>query len=97
MNKKVVISVLLCFMVWFLVTVSSIIHEVVHMHQAGFDYTEVCFLGRSGDLEGWVESTKFYNITDVQREAYEEEAEAISSISIILLAMLFGGYLGLMW
>ena len=76
--------------VYFLVTSVYIVHETVHLFQAKFDYSEVCFLGRNGDAFGWVRSSNF---PDGNLESTANLTDSAYMISSSILMGIFVGKL----
>jgi hypothetical protein len=74
--------------VYFLVTSVYIIHETVHLFQAKFDYSEVCFLGRKDDAFGWVRSSKFPD-GDLESTASLTDGTYMI-VSSVLMGIFFG-------
>jgi hypothetical protein len=84
-GKSILIFSLL---VYFLVTSVYIVHETVHLFQAKFEYSEVCFLGRKDDAFGWVRSGNF---PDGDLESAASLTDGIYMVaSSILMGVLFG-------
>lgn len=84
-GKSILIFSLL---VYFLVTSVYIVHETVHLFQAKFDYSEVCFLGRKDDAFGWVRSSNF---PDGNLESTASLTDGVYMIiSSILMGIFFG-------
>jgi Zn-dependent protease len=65
MEEKAIIIVLFFLMFYFLFTFSYISHEFIHLIQANFNYTEVCFLGDKPNESGWIKSENL-NQNDVK-------------------------------
>jgi uncharacterized membrane-anchored protein YitT (DUF2179 family) len=74
--------------VYFLVTSVYIVHETVHLFQAKFDYSEVCFLGRNGDAFGWVRSSNFPDGN------LESTASLTDGIYMVISSILMGIFVG---
>ena len=84
-GKNILIFLLI---VYFLVTSVYIVHETVHLIQANFDHSEVCFLGHKDDAFGWVRSSKF---PDGDLESTASLTDGIYMvISSIIMGMFFG-------
>jgi hypothetical protein len=84
-GKNMIVFLLI---IYFLVTSVYMVHETVHLFQAKFEYSEVCFLGRNGDAFGWVKSSNF---PDGNLESTANLTDGIYMIiSSILMGMLFG-------
>ena len=88
-------AILFILVVYFLATMSYIIHETVHVIQANGDVSEVCFLGYGKYTEnetmhakyGWVKSYDFSE-GDLERDAY-----LVEFIVTIFLGILLGIFL----
>lgn len=83
--------ILFFLVVYFLSTMSYIVHETVHIIQARDSVSEVCFLGYGEYYEdgtmhtkyGWVKSSNFPK-GDLETEAYLIELVFVVSVGIIL-------------
>jgi Zn-dependent protease len=95
--KKIVRKIVIFFLVvYFLFTMSYIVHESIHILQANGKISEVCFLGYGKYYEdgtmhakyGWVKSYSF------PERDLEKEANFIELAFLITFGSIFGIFLG---
>jgi hypothetical protein len=91
MENQVTAILLIFLQMYFILTVSSIIHETVHLFQVGFDYEEFCFIGNKGDSIGWVVSSK---IVDSNKPSMDMQAYFLEYLLSIIFLVLLSSYIG---
>jgi hypothetical protein len=80
---------LIFLVAYFIATSPMIIHEMVHLFQADFNYTDYCFYGQKGDAVGWVDSSNFPDEKDDSIETTAYDIETLYLIVIGLLCWVF--------